>query len=418
MASNTQGMRRWLKRSPSVYTAEGSPRHASWLELFFDLVFVVAIAEIGTNLHHNLTLEGLLYFTGIFALVWWVWLDFSYYADLYADEDAFSRMSLIAVMFVIIFLSQTIDGVFHGDTFTFGAIVLFLRLVLTALYLRPGPTVADAETKWFVATWATSELLTTSVWAASLFVPDPLRFGLWMVAFGINMVGVAVMYVVFDNVLVQVSHFPERLGLITIIVLGETILAVSFGTSIATTGLHVRPGPLLVGLAGFVVAVGAWWLYFEQFDEDVIDRALTAPPDRLYRARQAALTYVFSHFLVHIGIVAAGVGVVFAIEATTEGIPLEADSRLVLCGGAAAFLAGCLIIHRAILQVSHDNPFDTHVLVARLAAMAILVALIPYGGMFSPLGLISVVAVVFVFLVGFETLIHPWADTALDLSGA
>ncbi|WP_416840541.1 low temperature requirement protein A [Haloferax sp. DFSO52] len=411
MAFDSQGVRSLFRRPPSVYTAEGeSPRHASWLELFFDLVFVVAIAEIGTNLHNNLTVEGILYFLGVFALVWWVWLDFSYYADLYADNDVVSRVSLVGVMFVVIFLSQTVRGVFHGETFTFGAIMLFLRLVLTALYLRPGPTVADAGTKWFVATWMTSELLTTSVWAASLFVPDPTRFMLWMVAFTINMAGVAVMYIVFDTVLVQVSHFPERLGLITIIVLGETILAVSFGTSIATSGFNFEVGPLLVGLGGFVLAVGAWWLYFEQFDEHIIDRALTAPRDRLIRARQAALVYVFSHYLVHVGIVATGVAVIVAIEATADGAQLDTLVRLVFCGGAAAFVAGTAIIHRAILQVSSETPFDTRVLVARGATVLLLVGLVPFGGMLSPLGLMGVVALLFTVLVTFETLVNPWVE--------
>ncbi|WP_191967122.1 MULTISPECIES: low temperature requirement protein A [Haloferax] len=415
MALDSQGLRRLFRRPPSVYTAEGgSPRHASWLELFFDLVFVVAIAEIGTNLHDNMTLEGVLYFLGVFALVWWVWLDFSYYADLYADKDVVSRVSLVGVMFVVIFLSQTVRGVFHGDTFTFGAIMLFLRLVLTALYLRPGVSAADSGPKLFVATWITSEVLTTSVWALSLFVPDPGRFGLWMAAFTINMAGVAVMYVAFDTVLVQVSHFPERLGLITIIVLGETILAVSFGTSIATSGVDLRLSPMLVGLGGFVLAVGAWWLYFEQFDEDVIDRALTAPRDRLLRARQAALTYVFSHYFVHVGIVATGVGVILAIEATTDGTHLDLVTRLAFCGGAAAFVAGTAFLHRAILQVSSETPFDTRVLAVRTAAVLLLSSLVPFGGLFSPPALMAVISVVFASLVAFETWVNPWVDSVVS----
>ncbi|WP_411964346.1 low temperature requirement protein A [Haloferax sp. YSMS24] len=412
MAFDSRGARRLIRQSPSVYTDEGeSPRHASWLELFFDLVFVVAIAEIGSNLHHNMTLAGILYFVGVFALVWWVWLDFSYYADLYAADDTVSRFALIAVMFVVIFLSQTVDGVFHGETFTFGATMLFLRLVLTALYLRPGPTVANAGTKVFVATWITSELLTTTVWVVSLFVPDPGRFGLWIAAFVINMAGVAVMYIAFDTVLVQVSHFPERLGLITIIVLGETILAVSFGTSIATSGFGVQLLPMLVGLGGFVAAVGAWWIYFEQFDEHLIDRALRAPRDRLVRMRQAALVYVFSHFFVHLGIVASGVGVVLAIDATAAGLPLEQDARFVLCGGVALFITGCAILHRAMLQVSGETPLDARVLTARLAVVVLLAALVPFGGSLSPLGLVGVIALLFSALVAFETLVNPWVDT-------
>jgi low temperature requirement protein LtrA len=404
MAFDTNRIARRFRRPLSVYTDRGeSERHATWLELFFDLVFVVAIAQIGSNLHHNLTLEGVLYFAGVFVLVWWIWLDYSYYADLYAADDFVSRMSLIGVMFVVIFLSQTIDGVFHGETLVFGATILFLRVVLTILYLRPRPNVVDEQTEGFVMTWITSEVLTTTVWAVSLFVPDPGRFGLWIAAFTINMAGVAFMYTVFDTVLVQVSHFPERLGLITIIVLGETILAVSFGTSIATSGPDFQLTPLFVGLGGFLIAVGAWWLYFGQFDERVIDRALTAPPDRQTRARQAALVYVFSHFFVHVGIVAAGVGMVVAIEQSIAGNTLGQGGRLVLCGGAASFLLGCAILHRAILQVSGEARFDHHVLVARLLVIATFLSLVVVGGSLSPLALISILATGFVVLVGFES---------------
>ncbi|WP_336359080.1 low temperature requirement protein A [Haladaptatus sp. ZSTT2] len=411
MAFDPRGIRRHFKRPLSVYTGrEESLRHATWLELFFDLVFVAAIAEIGTNLHHNLTLEGVLYFTGVFVLVWWVWLDYSYYADLYAADDLISRASLIGVMFVVIFLSQTVDGVFHGQTFVFGATMLFLRVVLTVLYLRPRPNVVTEETQGFVMTWITSEFLTTAVWGVSLLVPDPGRFGLWIAAFTINMAGVAVLYTVFDTVLVQVSHFPERLGLITIIVLGETILAVSFGTSIVTSGADFQLEVLLVGLGGFLIAVGAWWLYFGRFDERVIDRALTAPPDRQLRARQAALVYVFSHFFVHLGIVAAGVGLVLAIEATIAGHTLEQGARLILCGGVASFLLGCAILQRAIPQVSDEIRFDNHVLVARLVVIGTFLALIPLADMFSPVTLIGTIAVAFIALIGFESIVNPWVE--------
>lgn len=122
-----------------------------------------------------------------------------------------------------------------------------------------------------------SEVLTTVIWALSLFVPAPGRYGLWGAAFTVNIAGVFILYTFFDTVLVQDSHFPERLGLITIIVLGETILAVAFGSSIVTSGAGFVVPPLVTGAAGFLIAIGAWWLYFVNFDEDVIDRALNAP---------------------------------------------------------------------------------------------------------------------------------------------
>lgn len=392
------------RRPLSVYAAgEESGRHATWLELFFDLVFVVAIAELGRHLHDNLTPLGILQFASLFVIVWWVWLAYSYYADMYDATDFVSRLTMVGAMFVVIFLSQSVDGVFIGDSFAFALAVFVLRAVLTGLHLR-GRHV-DPEAQEFLTYWTGSEVLTTLVWATSLFVPEPGRFGLWAAAFAINMAGVFVLYTVFDSVLVQISHFPERLGLFTIIVLGEALLAVAFGTDIATATRVVYMGPLLAGCAGFAIAVAAWWLYFNRFDESIIDRALQVRDETWLEARQRGLAYVFSHYFVHVGIVAAGIGIEVAMEAEHAHHAISFPGLVVLCGGIAAFLLGTGICHRMI-----DSRIDNQVFGARMAAVVAISLLVFVGPGVSPIAIVVLIALVLAALIVFEGVLHAEAE--------
>ena len=124
MTSAGDRIGRWCQLPVSVYAdTEDGLRHATWLELFFDLVFVVSIAELGTNLHHHLTVGGLAEFVVLFAVVRWVWLNISHFADVFDTDDPTSVAMIVASMFGVIFLSQTTGEAFHGGSFAFGAAV-------------------------------------------------------------------------------------------------------------------------------------------------------------------------------------------------------------------------------------------------------------------------------------------------------
>ncbi|MFD1512493.1 low temperature requirement protein A [Halomarina rubra] len=373
-----RGVRRPVVRPPAVYGDSDSPRHATWLELFFDLVFVVALAELGLFLHHHLTPMGLVQFAGLFAIVWWVWLAISYYCDTYDTDDGLSNVVLVVAMFAVIFLSATIEDSLSGGSFAFAAAVLALRGITTGLHLRA--QYLDTEARPFVLSWIGLEVLVTSVWALSLLVPEPGRFGLWIASYVISLAGISVVYLGFETIVVQISHFPERLGLFTILVLGETILAVAVGTSVPEWG----PRILVLCASGFAIAVAVWWLYFEHFDDEVIDRVLTDDGDwRL--ARQEGLSYIFAHYPVHAGIIAIGVGVEAAIEATLGGTTMGLSERVAICAGVGAFLLGSSVAQRVI-----EPPLglDDRSLAARLGVVVFLVLLGVLGE-----GLVSLVVV-------------------------
>jgi low temperature requirement protein LtrA len=385
---------RW-RRPPAVYAEEETTRHATWMELFFDLVFVVAIAELGRHLHDNLAMTGLVTFAWLFLLVWWIWLAYNYYADIFDTEDTVSRVALVVVMFLMIFLSQTVDGVFHGNSLPFGVGLVALRGILTLLYLRERFEETDAGT--FFTYWTGSEIITTLILVVALFVPVPGRFGLWLAAYVINTAGVFVLYLVFEPVIIQASHFPERLGLMTIIVLGETILAVAFGTTLVSPDGSIAFRFYLIGAVAFAVAVAMWWLYFERFDERFIDRILQIRDESWLQARENGLLYVFSHFPIHIGIVAIGVGITVAIDAEIHGHALSMLGLLVLCSGVVAFLVGITVCHRMLPRRIHDR-----LVFARVGGAGIVLAIPVVAPSLSPLAIVTTIALVLVGLVVLE----------------
>jgi len=390
--SVTDWVGRVWQRPLTVYSeTEESLRHATWLELFFDLVFVVAMAQLGSYLHHHLTVGGFLRFAGLFAIVWWVWLALSYYADTYDTDDTISHVLLVATMFGVIFLSQTIDGALSGGSFAFAVAVFVLRAVLTVSHLRG--LYMDSEAKRFVRYWIGLEVLVTAVWGLSLLVPEPGRFGLWIASFVISTAGISAIYLGFETVETQVSHFSERLGLFTILVLGETIIVVAFGTSF----VEVDARTVLVGSLGFAIAVSAWWLYFNRFDEGVVDWALRGDPENWLQTRQRGIVHIYGHYLVHGGIIAAGVGVEAVIEASHAHHALGAGGRVALCVGLAAFVLGLAVVHRTT-----PEPLGNRVVVARLVAVALFVALAVGGFVASPVALIVVVVALLSALVLFE----------------
>jgi low temperature requirement protein LtrA len=171
---------------------------------------------------------------------------------------------------------------------------------------------------------------------------------------------------------VHASHLPERVGLFTIIVLGETVVAVVIGTS--TVEWSLKSG--IVAALGFVLAAGFWWIYFDYLDgETLVGRSI--------RAGQA---YFYSHLPLTAGIVALGVGVEHAIE-ETSGTELHDGTRWLLCGGLALAFVSLAIIHR----IAADARRDVDVWL-RLGVVGVALAVALLGGGLGPTAAMSLLA--------------------------
>ncbi len=299
-------------------------------------------------------------------------------------------------MFVVIFLSQTFDGALYGDSFAFTFAILLLRAILAGLFIRTRE--AEPEADMFLEYWTESEVLTTLIVGVSLFVPEPARFGIWAAAFVINMGGVLFLYTVFEPVVLQMSPFPERLGLMTIVVLGETILAIAVGTSLSLVDTSVET--LVFVAVGFSIPVAVWWIYFTYYDENTTNYWLSESTHHWRTARQRGLVHSFSHYLIHIGIVAAGVGIAVAVEALIAGHPVEQPGRPALGGGLALFLVGAAVCHRLL-----PDGIEDRIVGGRLVAAVLVASLAVAGETLSAVVLIGLTAGVLVGLVALEVLL-------------
>lgn len=384
-------MSRNQRKSLRLYSGESDrgERHATWLELFFDLVFVVAIAELAHVLHEELTWAGIGGFAALFVPVWWLWIDFSYYADQFDVDRGSYRLTILGVMFGIIVLALAIPEALNGGSTEFAAIYAALRLVIIVLYIQAWRFVP--QSRELTARYTTSFSIAFAFWLVSILVPEPIRFVIWGLALLIEISNGPITYATLRSVPAQVSHMDERFGLFVIIVLGEAILAVA--TGVADTNWQWRA--TLTAVSGFIAAVSLWWMYFERADTSVINWALRGGR----RALLLSYIYGYSHVFVFAGIVATGVGIQSAIEASATAESITFEARAVLCGGVTLFLLGLNAV-----QWASPRSLPSQILVVRLLAALICTVLVWLSEFLVPFILVGLLAIILVGLSSFESL--------------
>lgn len=313
-------------------------RHATWLELFFDLVFVFTIAELTHLTEGNLTFRGIGELLLLLLAVFWIWIGFAYYADQFDANDLPYRLLLMAGMFGVIILSLTIHDAFHGGAAAFALSYVILRSLVIALYIRAWLFVAEARP--LVGRLLASYILSVILMAISIFVDEPACYYLWIIAMLVEYLGSPLAYITIRDVPAQISHMPERFGLFIIIVLGETVIAV--GGSVQEFTWHTRE--VIGAVSSFVVVVSMWWLYFNRADSEVINRAVSSG-----RKRDLLFSYVYgySHVLVALGAILGAASYIATIEAALHQEPIPHRVYVISSLSLAIYLLGTVLNHWA-----------------------------------------------------------------------
>ncbi|MFY1671144.1 low temperature requirement protein A [Plantactinospora sp. WMMB334] len=376
-------------------------RRTTWLEFFFDLVFIVVVFRLGQVLLDDSSMHGVLVFAGLMAVMWWLWLSFTYLGDLFDNDRPPSRLVQLLAMLGVLSLSAILEGgLGHPDRF---ALIYGLLLTMLALLYAAAGWI-DTDIRVFCWWFSCGFLAGALLWFGSLLVPDPVRYLFWAAALVLNAAAAPLAYVRAPQVPAQQSHLPERFGFFTIVVLGDAILAVANG--IATTGWN--PGAVTIGLAGFVVAGGIWWLYFLLiFDREAANRVLRADRRRLL----TSFLYSYGHLPLHTAIVVAGVGVELAAR-ESAGQPQAAADPL-LGGSQIALGVGFLLVSRGI---GRRPTLPAVVAQVALVASGLLIAL---GG-FPPRAMVILFAagcVVLVVAVELTRLRRPVPAADADADG-
>ncbi len=364
---------------PRLRTLEESERTATWLELFYDLAFVAAVAMMGTRLVHDVSWPSIASYLGYFALVWWLWASHTFYADRYDTDDLIYRLLAGAQMVGVALIAVSVSLGEAGSTVVFALGYTAVRLILLVLYARAYRHVV--ETRELVRGYLIGFGSASVLWLASIFVPEPYRFWLWAIAFAVDLSTPYVLRRVQAAAPLDVSHLPERFGLFTILVLGESIVAVTVGLSHVSWQLSTT----LVGILGLGTATCLWWINFDHLEGSVVRR-------RGDRRNWRPTVWIYSHLPLAIGLAMLGVSVEIAIVAADHGHEYHAAERWLLVGSIALALSAMAAIQIASVRSDREK-LRRSVIINRLVGIPIvlLIGLVPGIGAVWTMALVTAV---------------------------
>jgi low temperature requirement protein LtrA len=362
-----------------VTTPPADVRHASWLELFFDLVFVVAVANTDTGLVHHLNTAGLAVFIALMAVIWWAWVGVTFYLTRFPGEDGIQRLLILAAMFGSLIMAVGAPAVFRGASVEFALGYAAVRAALVAMYIRSAVVWPESRSiSYFYTAWFSVGAI---AWALSVFVPPPWRYVIWASAFAVELSAPAAARSLLARFPVDSSHLPERIGTFVIIVLGEAV--VSVGAAAAGMVLGFTESVILA--TGFLIAAALWSSYFDAVEWGG-RRSLER---RRADGRLARDLYSYGHFPLVVGITATAAGVQWCVDhAHHESV--IAGARAALAGGTAVTIAGMLGIQLGLRHGNRPHTFARCVAVAAL----VLIGLFLHGPAALFVGLCALVVVV------------------------
>jgi len=371
-------------------------RHATWLELFYDLIYVVVIAKLAHILvapyGDALTLAGFGKFFALFLPVWWAWTGHTMFANRFDPDDATHRVLTLLQMFGAVLMAIFITKAFDKYAVPFALSYVFVRGVLLIMYARV--YVSNPELKSVSGRFLCGFSLGAGLWLISVFVPPPYRYALWALGLLVDFATPWISNRILSKVSVHASHLPERLGLLTIIVMGEAVLSVTTGLSDATWSLSA----VIAAVSGFLLIASVWWLYFDALEQSLMGGE--------YKSGQLA---IYGHLFVYLGLVTMAAGIQHAI---LPKIPAREIGWLI-SGGLLMFLIPLQFIHG--LRITGRG---RHYFISRNIILdAILVALAVYTpaiGASQTLVLIAVIYTIYVIIetrYGLMPVIHKQQET-------
>ena len=303
-------------------------RRVTWLELFFDLVFVAAVSQVGNPLACDYSVVGFLRYAFFFLMIWWAWLGHTTFSTRFDPDDLVQRALTLAQMFFgAVMAVNAADAFDSRDSAGFIAAYAAMRLIQAAQYLRASRL---PESRPLSTLYLRGFGVAAALWLVSAVVPVPLRFALWAVALAIDFTTPLLAEAHSPRVPPDGAHLPERYGLFTIILIGESVVRVMHGME-SQAGWSVAAATCALGGLGVTFAV--WWWYF--------DGVHGAAERRVRSARDALRLRIWSyaHLPLYLALAVAGIGLEHAIEVADHAV-LEAGEAWLLAGSlAAAMLA-------------------------------------------------------------------------------
>ncbi len=368
--------------------AERQPEHdaehqVTPLELFFDLTFVFAMTQVTVLLADDPTWSGVFRGMLVLSALWWAWTAYAWLTSAMDVDEGGVRLVMLASMGAMFGVALAVPGAFGDDAVLFGVaylVVRLLHLVLSATVGRDDPDRRDALLRF-----APTAIVGASLLVVAGFFDGPERIVIWLVALAIDYLGPVVIGV-GGGWRVAPEHFAERHGLIILIALGESIIAIGLGA-----GFELDTGVIVAAALGIVVVSALWWLYFDVAAIFARTRLMQAEGIQLHRLALDAYSYL--HLPMIAGIVLFALGLKTTVGHAGES--LETVPAVALCGGAALYLLG----HIAFLFRTTGRVFRR-----RTVGAVVLLALIPLAVAIPALAALALVSAVCALVVAYEAL--------------
>ena len=310
-------------------------RPTSWLEFFFDLVFVVAIDQVARRLQNGVTGHGAILYLALYAPIWWAWVGFVLYTDRFGTDDISDRfMTLLQIGAALVIAASAMQATSDraaAFAVAYGAfrLILATRYALAAHYVIEARRECTRESIGFA--------LAAVIWIASAAVPAPWRFWMWGLGFGIDVLTPFASPRMHAIVPPDPDHIEERFGTFINISLGEGFVGL-------VEAMRDQPwsGTLLTTAAlSLLIGFSIWWGFFEALDQapiaEVRERNRTGP----YQI------WIFSQLPLAAGVAAAGIAVGNLVHDADAPV-LEDSLRWLVCG----MVALCYIAH-AIVHIAY-----------------------------------------------------------------
>ncbi|MBT2519339.1 low temperature requirement protein A [Streptomyces sp. ISL-90] len=388
-------------------------RAATPLELLFDLTFVVAFSQAGAQTAHLLELGhwgpaigGFCF--AIFA-IWWAWINYSWLASAYDNDDIFFRVATMVEMLGVLVLALGLPTLFHsldeGEHIDIGVVVagyVVMRVASIALWLRAAKH--DPARRRTALTYATVVAIAQVGWVALIFVDLPLVATIAPMVF-LVLIELAGPYIAEHGkdggTPWHAHHIAERYGLLVIITLGEIILGTILALSAVIEEQDWSFETVLVAFGGTALAFGLWWVYF------------TMPSGKvLARFRERGFTWGYGHYFIFVALAATGAGLhvaAFVIEGVAHIGIVQALLTVVIPVGL--FMVALFTIYSLLLR--QFDPFHIWLFVGSILALAVAVAAVAAGASFG-VGILLTALSPVVVVVGYESIGHRHQAAALE----
>ena len=341
-------------------------RGSTPLELFFDLCFVVAVAQAGSSLHHAL-IEGhagdaVSAFPMVFFAIWWAWMNLTWFASAYDNDDVPYRLAVLVQIVGALILAAGVPRAFDDRDFVVVAVgYSVMRVALVSLWLRAA--IEHREGREGAIRYAVGVSACQIGWWCQFLLPEADRWIGWLVLVPLELL-VPIWAERRSTTSWHPGHIVERYGLFTIIVLGESVLAASLAIQTALDGGQALADLASVAGGGVLIVFSMWWIYFDLPAEQVVGGARANFGGRL----RGAFIWGYGHLVVFASAAAVGAGLAAAVDQAVGHAELSSmGAALSVTVPVSVYLLSVWVLH-----VRYKDPGFVRAAAVPIAIAAIL----------------------------------------------